>query len=139
MKKLYILLFIIASTFTSCTPAKIVKNDYNPKIRYEKVYVTRSQQFMAKGITMIVGFDGKDKIVLENGESKEILVPVGEREFFVRSNQADVRYKINLEVKQFETLCLAGKANTSLTRVILPFMSFFTNIFTIEKTQYCSK
>ncbi len=140
MKKKYLLTFLILlSIASSCTPARIVKENYSNDIKTTKVKITRENKILYIGLQAIFGYDNKDRVVLWKNDSVEIDVPVGMQEFYVRSNQADRPFKFKYLVRQNEPLCLIIKPESSpIIKGFIPIVWYFYNSFKLEKSAYCN-
>lgn len=133
-------LIILSLLFLSnCTPARIVKDDYNPKIiETEKVRVVRRDTVIASLVPAIFGYDGKDKVELANGREVVMHIPTGEHEFFIRSNQADRPKKVLVNLEKGQNLCFYTKPNdyVVLKGLILPWY-YLSSAFDLIKSEEC--
>jgi hypothetical protein len=140
MKK-HALIILLLFILSNCTPARIAKVDIiDPKIEVEKVYVSRKKTIMHWGVQTVFGYDDSDKIKLNNGKTAQIYVPVGNREFFIRTNQADKPNKIYVELKENQPVCFKVYPSVSAimkSAFIFPLLFWFTSAFEIEREESC--
>ena len=128
----------ICVILSNCAPARIIKDDNAVGVKTSKVKITREDSWLFLLVPAIFGYDEKDKISLRNGKDSELNVPVGKREFFVRSDQADKPFKSNIEVRESETLCLTIKPEPKpVIKFIIPFFYYFSHAFKIEESTVC--
>ena len=82
-----LLVFTLALLVASCSSTTKKHNHsvvLHPKT--SKVIISREANKALVEVPAVFGYDGEDKETLSSGETKEILVPVGKHEFFVKSN-----------------------------------------------------
>ena len=134
MKKL-ILISLIGSLFlSSCTPARIVSDNFSKDTKTSKVVVHRESKVLFIGVPAIFGYDEKDKAKLWSGSRSEIEVPIGTHEFFVRSNQADRPLKLNAEIKEGKSTCFVINPEPKpVIKFFLFPLFWFSNTFKIEE------
>ena len=142
MNKILITLIIFSSAILSnCTPARItgISYDKNSTVT-EKVQIHREKKLTYMGVQTIFGYNNQDKVKLKNGQKFEILVPVGEQEFFIRTNQADRPNKKTFILKKGEPLCLKtypAQGNFFKAMMFGPLLFWFTNAFELKKAENC--
>lgn len=139
MKIIHIATIIFICTLLSnCTPARIVKDSYPKNTKTSKVKVTREDTILFVAVPAIFGYDEKDKVRLWKGNVSELDVPIGEHEFFVRSNQADRPFKSSIEIKENEPLCLTIHPEPEpIVKLVVPFVYYFSHAFKIERSEFC--
>jgi len=135
----FFLLIPFIFSLSSCTPARIVADNFNDQIKTSKVKIKREKKIIYWGLTAIIGYDSQDKIKISNGDVAEINVPVGNHEFFVRSSQADKPAKLNISIEENKITCLKVNSNPSsfVKTIIWPPISsilfWFDNAFEIAQ------
>jgi len=137
--KYLLTLFISIFLLSSCTPARIVKDQHDTKkVETQKVYINRDDTIVAMFVPAIFGYDDQDKVSLAKGESTVISVPLGEHEFFVRSNQADRPNRIKVNVKKGCNLTF-NTAPDSLfgLKSLIVVWYWMSSAFDLEYTQEC--
>ena len=128
-------LFFLPSLLLNCTPARISSTNFNKDIKTSKVKIYREDKFLFLGVPAIFGYDNEDKVKLWKGDKSEIKVPIGNHEFFVRSNQADRPSKLNVEIKEGETTCfIINPEPKPIAKMIIIPLYWFTHAFKIEKS-----
>lgn len=136
MKKL-ILISLIGSLFlSSCTPARIVSDNFSEDTKTSKVVVYRENRLLFIGVPAIFGYDEKDKAKLWIKDRSEIRVPIGKHEFFVRSNQADRPLKLNVEIKDGKSTCFVINPEPEpVIKFFLFPLFWFSHAFKIEERE----
>jgi hypothetical protein len=131
-----VILIIIALFLSNCTPAGMVFEDSAENVKTSKLIVSRGNKFLFIGVPAIFGYDEKDKVQLWSGDRSEISVPVGRRGFFVRSNQADRPFKLNVEIKEGKPTCLVinPESKPALKLVLFP-LYWFSHAFKLEQRE----
>ena len=132
-------LICLCALLANCTPARIVHDTANVKDITSRVTLIRENKILFLGVTAIFGYNNDDKIILENGQITNLQVPIGEHNFFVRSDQADQPFNLNIEVKEKESLCLIIKPNPKpLIKFIIPLFFYSSHTFTLDVQKTCN-
>ena len=119
----------------NCTPTRITSSNFGKDTKTSNVKVYRENKFLFLGVPAIFGYNNKDKVKLWKGDRSEIKVPIGNHEFFVRSNQADRPSKLNVEIKEGETTCfIINPEPKPIAKMIIIPLYWFTHAFKIEKS-----
>lgn len=123
------ILFLLVLVLSSCTPAKIIYQNHGKNVKTAKVTIVRPDSIKFIFVSSIFGFDGMDIVKLRNNEREIIEVPIGNHEFFIRSNQADRPFKYSHNVKDGEKICFLVKPRLSVAFSLF----YFSHAFTIEE------
>jgi hypothetical protein len=133
-----ITVIFLCLVISSCTPARITKDDYPRDAKMSKVIVNRADSLVFVGIPAIFGYNEQDKVILWKNDVKELDVPVGKQEFFVRSNQADDPFKSIIYVEENQPLCITVHPEPKpIIKFIIPLVYYFSHAFKIEKSEFC--
>ncbi len=125
---------IALTAIQGCTPAQVVPISDDFTIDNSKVLIYRESAFNAAGVPMIFGEDEKDYKVLWNDDYTEIQLDKKNHLFFVRSNQADVPFKLPVDLKDGKTKCFKGSANpNNWAKAFFPPAYYMGNTFLLEE------
>lgn len=111
-------------------PAQLVDIPDDPTIDNGKVLVYRESAYNAAGIPMVFGQGEADHKELWNSDFVELEYDEGDKVFFVRSNQADLPYKLPVHVTNDKKICLKGYTLTLI--IILRLYLFLLGILIIR-------
>ncbi len=122
------LFFIVGCTPINLKPiAKIDDNDQKAE-----VLLFRESGFNAKYITLIFGENKADYGSLDGGEYVRLYLKSGETNLFVRSDQADIPYVLNVNLIAGEKRCFKAYANP-LNYLKLVVFFYFGNTFKLQE------
>ncbi|MBT4921786.1 MAG: hypothetical protein HON23_02090 [Rickettsiales bacterium] len=135
IQKLLLTVFIIL-TLSNCTPARLA-TPIESSLVTEKITIKRQNKMIYLLLPEIFGYDNRDMITLSNGQEKIINVPIGQHEFFVRSNQADRPYKLVMDIEKGKTTCLITYPETKnlVGKILLPPLFWTSNAFVLEQAE----
>lgn len=108
-------LFLVAA----CTPLKITALQATDINNRSEVLIVRESAFTASAVNMIFGANGNDYVALANGRYSSLFLKPGSYEFFVRSDQADAPYLLNLNMPLNAVTCLRAFVNPSSASVAI--------------------
>lgn len=129
-----ILGLIALAVIQGCSPAQITPIPNSADVADAQVLIYRESAFNAAGVPMIIGEDKSDYKQLWNEDYVELIFDEGSHVLYVRSNQADVPFRLPVELKQEGKKCLKGYANPSnWMKVFFPPAYFMGNTFLLEE------
>lgn len=142
MKFSLLAIVILSTIIASCTPARI-NSDGKVLIDAQKggkIIIKRESTTRFMLTQSVFGYDDQDYLTLYDGEAKSLVVPSGRHELFIRSNQADRKFFLKLDVKDGDKMCLKIKTSDDLVivKLIFPFMFWLTNAFELKQEDWKS-
>jgi hypothetical protein len=91
-----------------------------------ELIVYRESSFIASGVAVTVGVDGKAFANVSNGDKVRVLLPTGEREIYVQARSATPS-KVKLRLTPAATVCLRTSSSAgTLAKVIIPITLIVT-------------
>ena len=128
-----------------CTPMQITPLEVTDTNNRSEVIIHRESAFTAGGVNMIFGANSNDYVKLGNGRYASMYLRPGNHELFVRSDQGDKPYLLNIDLPANETTCLRAFIDSSSVGVAVlggPIGFLATrgsSTFNIEKIECLSK
>lgn len=110
---------IVLAFVVGCTPIQITPIEAPELTNRAEIVIHRESQFVASAVNMIFGANGNDYVKLSGGKYASIYLKPDSYEFFVRSDQADTPYVLNLELAANEVVCLRSFVSSSAAGVAI--------------------
>src|SRR5690242_1847456 len=89
---------IIFTFIQGCTPANLTQPPVTTKDNQAELRVYREKAFNSGGIKAIFGAENQDYFEIYNGNQDNGKLPSGSYNFFVRSDQADNPFFLNVQL-----------------------------------------